>query len=119
MELNLDGHHRHHPGFSVNPMCNPILILTSEPDSNPSHNRIFPVHLTKHLTLTLALFPGLTPHHHHQCPLRFNENLDLNLSLNITSEVNPKQNDKPILPVHITGHLTLNLTLFTGLYPLC
>lgn len=71
--------------------------LKSEPDSNPNHNPVLPVHLTEHITLTVGLFPpspGMTPHHHHRCHSHFSVTLKPNLIPAHTSETDPNSSCK-------------------------
>lgn len=77
------------------------------------------MHITEHLTLTLALAHGMTPHHHFQCYPHQIVNLTQKLILSLTSQPYPNYNRNLIHPQHLTECLTLTLDLLLHLTPNC
>lgn len=63
---------------------NIALAFTTELEPNSNHNLLQPLHLSKNLTLTLALAPGQNPHSHHQRPPSLTVSLILNLAVTLT-----------------------------------
>lgn len=70
-----------------------------------------PKQITENLTLTLDLYPELNhhyPHRHPPCPIII---LKHKLAIALISELYPKSNCNPVLPVHHSEHVTITLAL--------